>query len=144
MPVTDPGGNFNDKQQLKLDTATGNVYVDTKGPLSDYADLKEICVWVFQRKPGQPNDIAATEMSTTMKDRGEFTQAPSVGSPNRKWGLPARKLADGSGRQLEAGPAIAMAIAFFENHNSPDPNQFKVVQWAQSVELLAPEPPTSG
>jgi hypothetical protein len=137
MPTVDPGGNFNDEQVLFLDS-NGDVAVDTRGPLGDSADLREICVWVFQRRPGELSDLAATEMSTTLSEarRAEdFEQTLPVGQPNRTWRLPAHKIPDGTNGQLGAGPAVAMAIGFFRNH---DNDQFKVVQWAQSVVLVAP------
>jgi hypothetical protein len=136
MPPLDPGGNFDDELKLYIDDK-GDVAVRTEGPLGNNSDLREICVWVFQRKPGELNDVAATEMSTTLAadEREEFFATPTLGIEGRRWKLPSHKLDDETSAQLGAGPAVAMAIGFFRNHEN---GQFKVLQWAQSVVLAGP------
>jgi hypothetical protein len=134
MPF-EPGGNFNDRQELKYN-AHGKLVVNAKGPLTPKADLKEICIWVFQRRPGEANDVAATEMTTTLKDRDmEFHQDP-LGGQSREWNLQAGRIDDGSTEDLQAGPAVAMAIALFKIDDTT--GQLKVQQWAQSVDLYGP------
>ncbi len=128
MPVI-TFGKFFETLDL-MESPSGAITISAAGPKSRDEAVKEICVWVFQRNGD--DDAAATEMTTVAEGREAFTQSA------QKWTLQVKKIE--SKIPFEEGPAIAVAIALIDGPTDGRKKAEKVLQWSQSIDLVAEQP----
>jgi hypothetical protein len=131
-----PFGNFFEKLDVVL-LKDGQIGVTATGPKAREENIKEICVWVFQRNGA--NDAAATEMTTV---------APKALDQRRtKWTLQIGKIDSGIDVPFQTGPAIGLAIALIETPKKDEAGEpeldeagnpkvlQRVLLWSQSIDL---------
>jgi hypothetical protein len=112
------------------ENGTQVIEINASGPKKADEDIKEICVWVFQRRG--LNDAAATEMTTVPEGKEAFKPEKD------RWTLPIGKIQSKYG--FEAGPAIALAVALIDMpvkdpKSGKEQIAQKVLLWSQSIDL---------
>jgi hypothetical protein len=121
----------------------GKVHISAGGPKAKDDNIKEICVWIFQRSGD--DDAAATEMTTIHPEA--FDPHPTETS----WSLEIGQIKDKEEAMTKEipfhpGAAVALAVALVEFPKKTDAGeavleggQPKVVQkvllWSQSIDL---------